>query len=64
MSEIMPAIKYDARKLSNEEQALLRRIAVQRVVDGESAAHVGRSYGLGNRTICRIENDYAQGDGA
>ena len=47
----MPVMKYDARKLSTEEQALLRRIAVQRVFDGEVAAHVGRSYGLGDRTI-------------
>jgi len=44
-------MKYDARKLSTEEQAFLRRIAVQRVFDGESAAQVGRSYGLGDRTI-------------
>ena len=46
-------MKYDARKLSTEEKALLRRIAVQRVFDGESAASVGRSYGLGDRTIYR-----------
>jgi len=44
-------MKYDARKLTTEEQALLRRIAVQRVFNGESAAEVTRSYGLGGRTI-------------
>ena len=44
-------MKYDARKLSTEEQALLRRLAVRRVFDGESAAEVSRSYGLGSKTI-------------
>ena len=44
-------MKYDARKLSTDEQALLRRIAVQRVYDGESATEVTRSFGLGSKTI-------------
>ncbi|WHI46726.1 IS630 family transposase [Microbulbifer sp. VAAF005] len=44
-------MKYDARKLSTEEQHLIRKIAVQRVFDGESAAEVSRSLGLGSRTI-------------
>ena len=45
-------MKYDARKLSTNEQALLRRIAVQRAQSGESAADVTRCYGgLGDRTI-------------
>lgn len=44
-------MKYDARKLSTDEQALIRRIAVQRVLSGESAASVTRSYGLGSKTI-------------
>jgi len=44
-------MKYDARKLSTTEQALLRRLAAQRVLDGESAAKVTRSYGLGDKTI-------------
>lgn len=44
-------MKYDARQLSTDEQALLRRIAVQRVFSGESAAQVTRDYGLGDRTI-------------
>lgn len=44
-------MKYDARKLSTEEQHLIRKIAVQRVFDGESAAEVTRSLGLGGRTI-------------
>lgn len=46
-------MKFDARKLSTEEQHLLRRLAVQRVLDGEVAAEVSRSYGLGDRTIYR-----------
>ena len=44
-------MKYDARKLSTDEQALLRRLAAQRVLDGESPAAVTRSYGLGDKTI-------------
>ena len=41
----------DARKLSTEEQHLIRKLAVQRVFDGESAADVTRSFGLGKTTI-------------
>ena len=45
-------MKFDARKLSTEEQMLLRRLAVQRVItDGESPAEVTKSYGLGKKTI-------------
>jgi transposase len=44
-------MKYDARKLSTEEQHLIRRIAVQRVFDGEKATEVVRSLGLGDKTI-------------
>jgi len=44
-------MKYDARKLSTEEQHLIRKLAVQRVFDGESAAEVTRSLRLGNKTI-------------
>ena len=44
-------MKNDARKLSTEEQYLIRKIAVQRVFDGEVAAEVARSFGLGARTI-------------
>lgn len=47
----MPVMKYDARKLSTEEQHLIRKIAVQRVFDGESAASVTRSLGLGSKSI-------------
>jgi len=46
-------MKYDARKLSTEEQHFLRRLAVQRVLDGEPASEVTRSYGLGDRTLYR-----------
>ena len=45
-------MKNDARKLSKSEKALLRRIAVQRVIeDGESPKKVSESYGLGDKTI-------------
>jgi len=44
-------MKNDARKLSTEEQHLIRKLAVQRVLDGESAAAVTRYYGLGQKTI-------------
>lgn len=44
-------MKYDARKIATEEQHLLRKLAVQRVFDGESAAEVTRSFGLGSKTI-------------
>jgi len=44
-------MKNDARKLSTEEQHLIRKLAVQRVFDGESVAEVTRSFGLGDRTV-------------
>jgi len=44
-------MRYDARKITTEEQHLLRKLAVQRVFDGESAAEVTRSFGLGSKTI-------------
>ncbi len=44
-------MKYDARKLSTEEQHLIRKLAVQRVFGGESVADVTRSLCLGNKTI-------------
>ncbi len=44
-------MKNDARKLSTDEQALLRRLAAQQVIDGESPADVTRRYGLGEKTI-------------
>jgi|GEM_PF-4270092 len=43
--------KNVARKLSTEEQHLIRKIAVQRVHDGETAAEVTRSFGLGSQTM-------------
>lgn len=46
-------MKFDARKLSTDEKALLRRLAVQRVLDGELPGVVTRSYGLGDKTIYR-----------
>ena len=45
------SMKYDARQLPTQEQALLRRLAVQRVLDGESPSAVTQSYGLGEKTI-------------
>jgi transposase len=44
-------MKYDARKITTEEQHLIRKLAVQRVLAGESAADVTRSFGLGEKTI-------------
>lgn len=44
-------MKYDARKITTEEQHLIRKLAVQRVLAGESAASVSRSFGLGGKTI-------------
>lgn len=44
-------MKNDARKLSTQEQALLRRLAVQRVLNGESPSVVTESYRLGEKTI-------------
>lgn len=44
-------MNYDARSLSTEEKYLLRKIAVQRVLDGESVAEITRNFGLGKKTI-------------
>jgi len=44
-------MKYDARKITTEEQHLIRKLAVQRVLDGETAAEVTRCFGLGSKTI-------------
>lgn len=44
-------MKNDARKLSTDEQALLRRLAAQQVLEGESPGDVTRRYGLGDKTI-------------
>jgi transposase len=51
-------MKYDARSLSTEEKYLLRKIAVRRVLDGESAAEITRCYGLGAKTIFLWLRDY------
>ena len=44
-------MKYDARKLSTQEQALIRRLAVQRVLDGERPCDVTKAYGLSDKII-------------
>ena len=44
-------MKLDGRRLSKEEKAFIRRMAVQRVWDGESPSAVMDSYGLGRKTI-------------
>jgi len=44
-------MKFDARKLPTDEKLLLRRLAVQRVLDGELPSAVTLSYGLGDKTI-------------
>jgi transposase len=54
-------MKNDARKLSTENKYLLRKIAVQRVLDGEVAAEVARCYGLGDRTIYKWIRQYKEG---
>jgi len=46
-------MKFDARKLSTEEQALIRRLAVQRVLDGERPCDVTEAYGLSEKIIFR-----------
>lgn len=47
----MSCMKYDGRTLSTEEKHLLRKLAVQRVFDGESPTEVTQSFGLGKKTI-------------
>jgi transposase len=47
-------MKYDARKLWTDEQALLRRLAAQRVLGGESPPAVTLSYCLGDKTILKL----------
>ncbi len=54
-------MKNDARKLSTENKYLLRKIVVWRVLDGEVAAEVARSYGLGDRTIYKWMRQYKEG---
>jgi hypothetical protein len=44
-------MKNDARKLSTDEKSLLRRLAAQRVLNGESPKDVTRSYGLGDKRV-------------
>ncbi len=44
-------MKYDARKLSTNEHALLRCLAAQQVLNGEPPTEVTRRYRLGDRTI-------------
>jgi transposase len=44
-------MKIDGRKITQEEQALIRRMAVQRVFEGESPTKVIRSYGMSDRAI-------------
>ncbi|MBT4449350.1 MAG: helix-turn-helix domain-containing protein, partial [Gammaproteobacteria bacterium] len=44
-------MKIDGRELTTDQQALIRRMAVQRVFDGESPTIVIRSYGLSDRAI-------------
>jgi transposase len=44
-------MNYDGRKLGTEEQHLIRKLAVQRVFDGEKPTEVTRSFKLGKKTI-------------
>lgn len=56
-------IKYDARKLNADEQALLRQMAVSRVISGEPVSRVTRAYGLGDKTLYKWLRTYKD-DGA
>jgi len=44
-------MKIDGRTLSKEKKALVRRMAVQRVWDGEKPIAVMDSYGLARQTV-------------
>ncbi len=46
-------MKFDARKYSTDEQALIRRLSVQRVFDGERPCDVTKAYGLCGKNIFR-----------
>lgn len=48
---MIASMKYDGRKLSTEKQALIRRLAVQRVLDGERPCDVTEAYGLSDKVI-------------
>lgn len=44
-------MKYDARKLSKEQKAVIRRLAVQRYMDGEKPSKIIEAYGLSDKII-------------
>ena len=44
-------MRFDARKYSTSEQALIRRLAVQRVFDGERSCDITKAYGLSDKVI-------------
>ena len=46
-------MRFDARKYSTDEQALIRRLAVQRVFDGERPCDITKAYGLSGKIIFR-----------
>ena len=46
-------MRFDARKHSTAEQALIRRLSVQRVFDGERPCDVTKAYGLSGKVIFR-----------
>lgn len=46
-------MKIDGRKLSSSEQHLIRRMAAQRYLDGESPTRIARSYGVSNVSVHR-----------
>ncbi len=46
-------MRFDARKYSADEQALIRRLSVQRVFDGERPCDVTKAYGLSGKVIFR-----------
>ncbi|MCP4266140.1 MAG: helix-turn-helix domain-containing protein, partial [Candidatus Brocadiaceae bacterium] len=46
-------MRFDARKYSTAEQALIRRLSVQRVFNGERPCDVTKAYGLSGKVIFR-----------
>jgi len=46
-------MRFDARKYSTAKQALIRRLAVQRVFNGERPCDVTKAYGLSGKVIFR-----------
>ncbi len=46
-------MRFDAQKYSTSEQALIHRLSVQRVLEGERSCDVTKAYGLSGKFIFR-----------